>query len=86
MPDDQHDTRDPTDASERLRRLEEAAGFTSHDVDQLREAVLAVERRLRQMVERLARLEARIDGLADPDSDAEGTDAPGAEPQQPGPG
>jgi uncharacterized coiled-coil protein SlyX len=86
VPDDQHDTREPTDPSERLRQLEEAAGFTSHDVDQLRDAVLAMERRLREMVERLGRLEARLDGLFDPDANTGEGDASDVEPPQPGAG
>ncbi|QOI99582.1 MAG: hypothetical protein HRU70_03445 [Phycisphaeraceae bacterium] len=62
-------------SDDRLRRLEENQGFTDHAVDQLRLALEAVERRVRDLSRSLAALEDRL-ARAD-------TPPPGADPDHP---
>ncbi|MDX2115225.1 MAG: SlyX family protein [Planctomycetota bacterium] len=81
MPDHPHGA--PADLDARLRRLEEEAAFASHDADALRDSILAFDRRLRDLADRLARLEGRLDDALASDPPAPSADdSPPAGPGQ----
>jgi uncharacterized coiled-coil protein SlyX len=69
----------------RLERLEEAQTFASHDVDQLSAQVLALDQKVRELTERLRRLESGVSAIGerlnDPPSGEIGSDPPtGSDP------
>lgn len=54
------DPLDPAMLAARVRALEEALAFGSHEADQLREHYLSMTRALEALERRLARLEAEV--------------------------
>jgi uncharacterized coiled-coil protein SlyX len=75
MPDDQREAR--------LRRVEEAAGFNEHTIEQLSAHMLALSRTMDTMVRRLASLERRLAKLSEAgDAGGPGGDATGPDDAQ----
>lgn len=56
-------THDP----DRIRNLEESAAFADHSIEQLSEEILAVNQRLRTLVQRISALEGRLERLESPE-------------------
>ena len=50
---------------DRLRKLEEHAGFTEHLSDQLHEQLVALTARIESVARRLSSIESRVTGLAE---------------------
>lgn len=63
----------------RLQRLEEAAGFADHAMDELNQSVLDLARRLDQALARLDALERRLGSIED--AAAESPEASDADPE-----
>jgi len=70
-------------ADERLHKLEENLTFVERSSEESLAQIVDLDRRLRALIERVARIEGRLIELRSPD--AGGADSPDAQPDDPSP-